>query len=831
MNKLFLVFCLTSTLAFAQISEPGTPLSFSTILSAELNTIEFPEVDIQELQKEDSLDQLRNRPMRFGKAHEANISISNSGKWEIINNENKVWRLEITCPEAFSVNLVYSKFKIPTGGKLFLYNADKSYLLGAFTSANNQDANEEFATGLIPGEKIIIEYNSSINIPEPQIEISRVVHGYKNFFLFGDSGPCNNNVNCPEGLDWADQTNSVAMIVLAGGTRWCSGAMINNTCEDGTPYFLTANHCLTGTGVGNWMFYFNYQSPTCANIDGPTNQIVSGARLIATSAASDFALLELDSRPPAAYNAFYSGWSNFNISTDTSVAIHHPSGDIKKISFSNQNTQSTAYLASTIDSNETHWRVPTWDDGTTEGGSSGSPLFNTEKQIVGQLHGGFASCNSITSDWYGKISYSWEEGSASNSRLSDWLDPSLSNADTMNGNYFSFTPALEASISSINSPSENSCYSIQILEISIKNKGLDTINSTEIIWEIPGLISDTLNWIGHIMPGQVRKINLDTLTFNPGNYNLIAEIISTNGQADNNSCNNLKAKSFNIIQGNEVTFRIRTDNWPEELNLEIADTSGNVLQSLASFQANKLDSFFFCLSPGCYDFTLFDSYGDGLTPGFFNIEYNDSIYFTASGAFGNCTGSPMPGGCSVTYRLCLDSNLLVQLPVASYQLSDTLYKIGDTILIQDLSSNFPNSWEWKLSNDTSDYNFSTQNVFLIATEEGWYDISLKVSNIFGDDSIFVSRAFRVEKGVGLQNDLSEELLKVFPNPAVNELNINYTLDEEIQIEIVSLEGKSLKELNISKGKYKLDIAGIPAGLYLIKIHSNSISQTRKILIQ
>ena len=161
--------------------------------------------------------------------------------------------------------------------------------MGAFTSSNNTDENPEFATGLIPGEKLILEYNSPVTLPDPKIEISSVIHGYKNFFLFGDSGPCNNNVNCPEGLDWVNQTNSVAMIVLAGGTRWCSGAMINNSCEDGTPYFLTANHCLTGPGVSNWMFYFNYQSPSCANIDGPTNQIVSGASLVATSASSDFA--------------------------------------------------------------------------------------------------------------------------------------------------------------------------------------------------------------------------------------------------------------------------------------------------------------------------------------------------------------------------------------------------------------------------------------------------------------------------------------------------------------------------------------------------------------
>lgn len=831
MKRYLIIFCFISTEVLSQISQPGVPLSFEFSTNDDsVNSIEFPEINLAELSREDSIDQLRNRPMRFGKAHETKISISNAGTWKIINNEMKIWRLELICPQAYSINLIYDQFRIPEGGKLFLYNEDRSYVLGAFSSNNNTDGNQEFATGLVAGEKLILEYNSPINLPDPQIEISSVVHGYKNFLNFGDSGPCNNNVNCPEGFDWIDQTNSVAMIVL-GGTRLCTGAMINNTCEDGTPYFLTANHCLIGN-VANWMFYFNYQSPSCSNIDGPTNQIVSGASLIATSGASDFALLELDNKPPAVYNTYYSGWSNVNSPTDTSVAIHHPRGDIKKISFSNQSTQSTGYTSSTIDTSATHWRVPSWDDGTTEGGSSGSPLFNTEKQIIGQLHGGFASCNSITDDWYGKVSYSWDMNTSANARLSDWLNPSVNNFDTLNGNYFSFTPQLEAAVSAISSSANNSCYRIQILNSSIKNKGLDTINTFKIIWEIPGLISDTVNWLGQLLPGHEIDIILDTINFIPGNYNLISELITVNGQSDNNSCNNLKSKSFDIIEGNEVTFRMRADPWPEELQLEIADTSGTIIESLSGFSANQLETFFFCLTPGCYDFTVYDSWGDGLTgAGFFNIEYKDSIHFLSSGAFGNCTGSQMPGGCSVTYRLCLDSSLFVQSPVAAHQVSDTLYQTGDTIRIEDRSSNFPDTWEWSLSHDTSTFNFNSKNVNFIAQNEGWYNISQKVSNGYASDSIYVNRAFRVEKANSLQNTLIKNSIQVYPNPAKDILNFKSYHTKELQIEILSLEGKVLRNKIYNNREFNMDISGIASGLYLIRINSVSFSQTRKILIQ
>ncbi|QNL22420.1 T9SS type A sorting domain-containing protein [Hyphobacterium sp. CCMP332] len=832
MRYLLIIFFLLGTRVFAQISEKSSPLSFDNVLQEKVNSIELPKVNVERLLLEDSLDQLRNRPMRFGKAHEVSISIANSSTKEIINDETKVWRLELLCPEAFSINLIYSDFRIPKGGKLFLYNKDRSYLLGAFTSSNNTDENPEFATGLIPGEKLVLEYNSPISSPDPKIEISSVIHGYKNFFLFGDSGPCNNNVNCPEGLDWVDQTNSVAMIVLAGGTRWCSGAMINNTCEDGTPYFLTANHCLTGAGVSNWMFYFNYQSPSCANIDGPTNQIVSGASLVATSATSDFALLELDSRPPLAYNVFYSGWSNINTSTDTAVAIHHPSGDIKKISFSYQSTESTDYLSSNIDTNETHWRIPAWDDGTTEGGSSGSPLFNTDKQIVGQLHGGYASCTNITSDWYGKFSYSWVKGSNSSARLSDWLDPSQGPNDTLGGNYFTFTPTLEASIGKISSPDENSCYRIQVPQISIRNKGTDTIASLELSWEIQGQSPDTLAWTGILLPGLEAIIQLDTINFLPGNYTLIGEILTVNGQADYNQCNNLKSKSFSIIDGNEVTFKMFADNWPEELNLEIADTNGLVLFNEASFQANVLDSFLFCLSPGCYDFTVYDSWGDGLTGGgFFNIEFNDSIYFTASGAFGNCTGSQMPNGCSVTYRLCLDTNTVLQIPIANFQVSDTLFNTGDTVFIQDFSGNFPDTWEWLLSSDSSSSNFTSQNVEFVLQTEGWYDISLKVSNVFGSDSIYVDRAFRVEKSSSLNSFEIASKIKIFPNPAREILNIKNYNNEELLIQLLNVEGQLLKNVISNATMISIDISSLPNGIYILKFSTNTNSDTRKIIIE
>ena len=68
----------------------------------------------------------------------------------------------------------------------------------------------------------------------------------------------------------------------------------------------------------------------------------------------------------------------------------------------------------------------TWEDGVTEPGSSGAPLFNSTHSVIGQLHGGNSSCDNPTgSDWYGKLSLSWtgNGNTYSRRRLIDWLDP------------------------------------------------------------------------------------------------------------------------------------------------------------------------------------------------------------------------------------------------------------------------------------------------------------------------------------------------------------------------------------------------------------------------
>ena len=420
-NRTLIITLFLISNIYSQVSINGTPKSVIWDMNNEITNITLPAVDHDFLQLQDLEEKDKNVPYRFGNPFDVNFNLNNSGTWENIDN-GRLWRLSITSKNAYSINLLYDKFVIPEGAELYVYDKDKSTILGAFTNLNNKSY-ETFATSPTKGDVTIIEYFEPYNVEfNGTIQIGRVVHAYKDVFYpeesrdYGDSGSCNNNVNCPEFIDWEAEVRSVAMILSGGGFRLCTGSLVNNVRQDLTPYFLTANHCLGGES--NWIFMFNYESSGCNNQNGPTFMTVQGSTLLDNSASSDYAILRLEEEIPDSYEVHYAGWDASGTTPSTPVGIHHPSGDIKKISFDYNNASNAG----------NYWDVNNWEDGTTEPGSSGSPLFdgNTHR-IVGQLYGGTASCTSITYDTYGKVSSSWNLG------LKDYLDPDNTGTTILDG--------------------------------------------------------------------------------------------------------------------------------------------------------------------------------------------------------------------------------------------------------------------------------------------------------------------------------------------------------------------------------------------------------------
>ncbi len=412
--KITLVTMLLTPL-FSQVSSGGVPKSIQAGLSTAVPSVILPQVDKEMLLAEDKIEMAKDVPYRFGTPFEVQYNLDNSGVWEDVAG-GRLWRLSIKSEDAYSINLLYDRYVLPEGAELFVYDQEMETVLGAFTSANNK-IHETFSTSPTKGDVTILEYFEPGNAAFPgEIQINRVVHAYRDIFFnesrgYGDSGSCNNNVNCPEFDDWQNEVRAAAMILSSGGSRLCSGSLINNVRQDMTQYFLTANHCLGGES--SWIFMFNYQSAGCSNQDGPTYQTVQGSTLLANSSASDFGLVRLTETIPESYDVNYAGWSAENTPPLNPVGIHHPSGDIKKITFDYDTGISDGWSGN----DGSHWRVADWEDGTTEPGSSGSPLYDANHRIVGQLHGGEAYCAYNVNDYYGKVSTSWGYG------LKDYLDP------------------------------------------------------------------------------------------------------------------------------------------------------------------------------------------------------------------------------------------------------------------------------------------------------------------------------------------------------------------------------------------------------------------------
>ena len=360
----------------------------------------MPAFDIKALIEDDSLQAANGlKSLRFAKSFEVQIDLKSKGLMELTDS-GKIWRLVIKSTGAYSLNIIFSDFKLSPKAELFIYSYDKQEVIGALTNRNNQKF-KSYATPIVKGDAICIElFEPNISEFSSIAIIGQVSHDYRNIYKifaekgtccgFNQSGSCENNIICLQYSDWQAQGHSVCKLIIYG-TEFCSGALVNNTDNNEIPYVLTADHCYSGfndrnAAANNTIFYFNYDSPTCTSQNGPTNQYISGAVFRANWAPSDFFLEELVARPPIDYSAYYSGWDWNNVIPSSAVGIHHPFGDVKKISISNNTILSTDYASNTSDTAANHWRI-IWSSGVTEKGSSGSPLFDQNNRIIGQLHG------------------------------------------------------------------------------------------------------------------------------------------------------------------------------------------------------------------------------------------------------------------------------------------------------------------------------------------------------------------------------------------------------------------------------------------------------------
>jgi lysyl endopeptidase len=630
---LFFLFFLSSTSFFGQIKNLGKPKSWMLKSDeTEVTTIKMPSFNVETYRSLDSInDAQKNGPWRFGHKFNVSYDLNNSGVWTSLPNGDRIWRFKVKSKDALSLNFIFENLFIPEGATIYIHKSDKSSYLGAYTSINNNN-DRILGTDLIMGESAIIEYFEPSSVfGQGSLLISTIVHGYRDISLhdnsmikaLNDSGDCNRDIKCltdPEPL-WVNEANSVALIIVNGNGA-CTGTLVNNSAQDGKPYFLTANHCLGNPAT--WAFRFKWISPvpdcaTTANspaMIGETQfQTLNGSVLRATNAASDFALVEITNLNLSLaqdWGLYYSGWDKTGSAVAGAIGIHHPSGDIMK--YARENNALTQMA-------DGMWEVANWDEGVTEPGSSGSGLWDLNHHLIGQLYGGGAACNGTTdnnqSDFYGRFDLSWNGTSAAN-RLRDWLDPTNSGVGVLDGyDPNMITANLDAGIQSVSSPNDNYCGVGEVSPaFTLVNKGVNTLMSAQIEYSFDGGISEVFSWNGSLMTNQTELITLPTSTLGDGNHTFTVTILNVNAQTDENDLNNSLSKNFNInLNGNAVDFALTLDCYGSEVTWELTDENMNVVAlggPYADGIGGEIVTEQWCLAASCFVFTINDSYEDGL---------------------------------------------------------------------------------------------------------------------------------------------------------------------------------------------------------------------------
>jgi hypothetical protein len=439
-HLLFLLFILP-VFTFGQLSRGGIPVQIQKLKSASPNQdlVVMPALDNQKLRatySKTNADQLK--PFRFAHPFDVSLTPENSGKW-YADAELNVWQLRIRSTGAYSLNLIFDQFRLPENARLFLISQTTGEIKGAFTSDNNSES-RIFAVEPVAGDEILVQYEEPKQVAFPgKFRIMKVAHDFVG--IAGDHRPlglsdaCNVNINCDIANGSEEVRDAVCRIII-GGAELCTGTLVNNTALDGTPYLMTAYHCISNErDAQTSVFLFNYESPYCSSIDGDVSRSLSGSSLKASFDSLDFALVRLNNLPPYNYRTYMAGWNRKNLPPASSICIHHPKGDIKKVAI-DQNAAQTNSFGNNVDYvKKAFWNVLRWENGVTEQGSSGGPLFDQNKQLIGTLTGGAAFCSSPTNDYFEKFALSWDYRKETAKQLKYWLDPLNSGIEKLSGMY------------------------------------------------------------------------------------------------------------------------------------------------------------------------------------------------------------------------------------------------------------------------------------------------------------------------------------------------------------------------------------------------------------
>jgi len=454
---------LASTLAHARQGELPWSLAHPAKAGLNLPIVDVGGIDAVQLRAESDTaarNAIGPHAKRLAVAAGADVSFTpeRDGSWQFLADGSRLWRLRVRSSGATDLRLGFDRYALPPGAALYVIGAS-DYYQGPYDSRDAVDS--RFDAPVVPGDTATLELRvpADATLAPDALELARVGAGFRDVFgrdksgSVGQSGACNVNVACPLGQTYPDEVRAVGYYEFqAAGSRdyyICSGTLLADVPRSGRDWFVTAAHCISAASeAASMVVYWNYQSTQCSYLAAPPggyfNDDQHGATLRATRADVDVTLLELAGHADPAWNRYRAGWDASGALPAGTVGIHHPSGDVKKVTAGPRPSTTGNCIVDSTTRTDTHWMAGPYTQGTTEGGSSGSGLFaatgsGQPRRLIGTLSGGDAECSSSSpgspnagTDCYGKFAVAWQ-GATAAVRLRDWLDPANSGTTSLVG--------------------------------------------------------------------------------------------------------------------------------------------------------------------------------------------------------------------------------------------------------------------------------------------------------------------------------------------------------------------------------------------------------------
>jgi hypothetical protein len=385
----------------------------------------MPSFNVDSLLEEDKeLEALGGYPFRFGYAFDVNYALED-GRW-LNDGDRNVWSLRFRSNNAYSLNFGFSQLALAPGAELYVFSTDGSMVYGPVTEVQNTTDGWLY-TIPVSGEDVVVQLIEPASIKGQSLfTVSQVIHGYKNVVPSPNELPsltCYNDVCSYSG--YTDYSDAVCRI-LNSGSSICTGALLNNTSQNYTPYVLTAHHCI-GTGEpASWTFQFRYKSCTTS----VSFNYADAKAAWEQDSGTDLLLVQLRSAL-GDQDLLFLGWDRTSTAPSSGTTIHHPAGNQMKISFAN--SAFSAYTPTSATSSNNYW-LGTFNSGSAEPGSSGAPLLNANNQVVGQMRGSTVPspvCPPVPLI-FGRFDHSWTGNGTAATRLRDWLDPNTTGVQALN---------------------------------------------------------------------------------------------------------------------------------------------------------------------------------------------------------------------------------------------------------------------------------------------------------------------------------------------------------------------------------------------------------------